>query len=146
MSRVRVCFDSNIFCRGILAQWGAPKAVLILAASGLFDLILLEPVIDEVEGVLASYGRAINDFHKLLQLCRVTRIRSPSKEELAEHTYLLPYLRHLNDLPVIVSAIFASPDWFLSDNVYHFSQELADVTEIKIVSSIEFLRQVIIPR
>lgn len=146
MSRVKVCPDSNIFCRGILAQWGAPKAVLILAASGLFDLVLLEPVIDEVEGVLTPYGKAIDDFHKLLRLCRTTRVRSPSREELAEHEHLLPYLRHLNDLPVIVSAIFASPDWFLSDNVDHFSQELADMTEIKIVSSIEFLRQLIIPR
>ena len=146
MSRVRVCLDSNIFCRGILAEWGAPKAVLILAASGLFDLVLLEPVIDEVEGALAPYGQAIDDFHKLLRLCRITHVRTSSKEELVEHEYLLPYLRHLNDLPVIVSAIFASPDWFLSDNVAHFSQELADVTGIKIASSIEFLQQLIIPR
>ena len=146
MNLVRVCPDSNIFCRGILAQWGAPKAVLILAASGLFDLVLLEPVIDEVEGALTPYEQAIEDFHKLLRLCRVTRVRSPSKEELVEHEYLLPYLRHLNDLPVIVSGILASPDWFLSDNVNHFSQELADVTGIKIASSIEFLQQLIIPR
>jgi len=90
MSRVRVCPDSNIFCRGILAEWGAPKAVLILAASGLFDLVLLGPVIDEVERALAPYGRAIDDFHKLLRLCRVTHVRSPSKEELTEHEYLLP--------------------------------------------------------
>jgi len=117
-----------------------------LAASGLFELVLLEAVIDEVEGVLAPYGQAIDDFHKLLQLCQVTRIKSPSKDELAKHICLLPYLRHLNDLPVIVSAISASPDWFLSDNVYHFSQELADVTGINIVSSIDFLRQVVIPR
>ena len=146
MKRVRVCPDSNIFCRGILAQWGAPKAILILAASGLFNLVLLEPVIDEVEGVLAPYEQAIDDFHKLLSLCRVSHVRSPSKEELVEHEYLLPYLRHLNDLPVIVSATFVSPDWFLSDNVNHFSQELADVTGIKIASSIEFLQQLIIPR
>lgn len=74
--------------------------------------------------MLTPYGKAIDDFHKLLRLCRTTRVRSPSKEELAEHEHLLPYLRHLNDLPVIVSAIFASPNWFLSDNVDHFSRQL----------------------
>jgi uncharacterized protein YcgI (DUF1989 family) len=52
--------------------------------------VLLEPVIDEIEAALAPYGQAIDDFHKLLRLCRVTHIRSPSKEELAEHTHLLP--------------------------------------------------------
>ena len=93
MSRVRVCPDSNIFCRGILAQWGAPKAVLILAASSLFNLVLLEPVVDEVEGALAPYGQAIDDFHKLLRLCRITHVRSPSKEELVEYEYLLPVSR-----------------------------------------------------
>ena len=66
MSRVRVCPDSNIFCRGILAEWGAPKAVLILAASGLFNLVLLEPVIDEVEGALAPYGQAIVELSRIL--------------------------------------------------------------------------------
>jgi hypothetical protein len=59
---------------------------------------------------------------------------------------LLVHLRHLNDLPVLVAAVKAGPDWFISDNVAHFGPEVANATGLNILTSYEFLRRFTPPR
>ena len=144
--KLRVGIDSNILCAGILVAWGAPKAVLILAASRLFELVLLQPVIDEVERALATRGAAIEEYQRLIRLCHPTIYPHPTSEALDRHRHLLSYLRHINDYAVMVAALESGPDWFLSDNTAHFSQNLATASGLTILTSREFIRRLIIPQ
>jgi hypothetical protein len=54
-------------------------------------------------------------------------------------------LRHLNDLPVVVSAVEARPDWVIAENVAHWNAALATRTGLAIVTPRQFLRQVVLP-
>jgi hypothetical protein len=145
-SKLRIGVDSNILCAGILVPWGAPKAVLILAASRLFELILVQPVIDEVERVLSARGAAIEEYRKLIRLCHPTIYPRPTSDALDRHRHLLPYLRHINDYAVMVAALEADPDWFLSDNTAHFSPSLAVASGLNLLTSQEFISRLILPQ
>jgi len=145
-SKLRIGIDSNILCAGILAPWGAPKAVLILAASRIFELILLQPVADEVERVLSARGAALDEYQKLIDLCHPTIYPDATPNALRNHRHLLPYLRHINDYAVLVAALEAGLDWFLSDNTTHFNQRLAEASGLNILTSREFIRRLIIPQ
>ena len=52
---VGVGVDTNILCAGMRARWGAPKGVLILAATGVFRLVVVRPVHEEAEHILVAY-------------------------------------------------------------------------------------------
>lgn len=145
-NRVSVCLDSNIFGRGLRARWGAPKGVLVLAASRVFDLVLLEPVRDEVLNTLAVHPLERAEFERLLRISRVRLVPAPRQEEITAVEPFLPHLRHVNDLAVLAAALNEQPDWFLSDNPAHFGPALAAASGLNISTSGDFLRQLIVPR
>lgn len=141
----RVGVDSNILVSGILSEWGAAKGVLILAATRVFTLVLVEPVVLEVERALADTERGKAAYRRLLSLCRPERHPTPQPDEVNDAKRFLPALRHINDLPVLASVLKTRPDWLLSDNPDHFGPELATATELNILTSFDFLRRLIVP-
>jgi predicted nucleic acid-binding protein len=141
----RVGVDSNILVSGILSEWGAAKGVLILAATRVFTLVLLEPVVSEVSIALAETAKGQAALSRLLSLCRPERQKAPQPDEIIDVRRFLPLLRHSNDLPVLASVLKARPDWFLSDNTDHFGPELAEATGLNILTSFDFLRRLIVP-
>ena len=52
---------------------------------------------------------------------------------------LMPVLRHLNDLPAVVSALQARPDWVISANREHWNDDVAARTGLRIVTPQHFL-------
>jgi len=144
--KATVCLDSNIFCCGVRAQWGAPKGVLILAASGVFDLVLLEPVRDEVLNALTARPGERAEFERLLRISRARLVPAPSESEITAVESFLPYLRHVNDLAVLAAALNVQPDWFLSDNPAHFGPDLAAASGLNISTSGDFLRRLVVPQ
>ena len=144
-SKLRVGVDSNIVVSGILSEWGAAKGVLILAATRVFTLVLLEPVDSEVSRTLVETVRGEATYRRLLSLCRTERHPAPQSDEVNDARRFLPLLRHSNDLPVLASVLKARPDWFLSDNTDHFGPELAEATGLNILTSVDFLRRLIVP-
>lgn len=144
-SKRRVGVDSNILVSGILSEWGAAKGTLILAATRVFTLVLVEPVVLEVERAIAETERGKAAYRRLLTLCRPERHPAPQTDEILDAKRFLPLLRHSNDLPVLASILKAGPDWFLSDNPDHFGPKLAAATGLNILTSFDFLRSLIVP-
>ena len=132
---------------GLLAPWSASRAVLILSRRRVFKIILAEYVQGEVEDnlleLLASDSRLANDtidaYSTLLQLLEPEFIPLPSKQEIDRHRHLI---RHQADVPVLVSALKAAPDWFLTTNTRHFTKQVALRTQLKIVTPQEFMTSV----
>ena len=145
LSKRRVAVDSNILISGILSEWGAAKGTLILAATGVFTLVLVESVVIEVERALAETERGIATYRRLLSICRPERHPAPQPDDIIAALRFLPVLRHINDLSVLASVLKARPDWFLSDNPDHFGAKLAEATGLNILTSGDFLRRLIVP-
>jgi hypothetical protein len=49
-------------------------------------------------------------------------------------------IRHQADLPVLLSAMAAKPDWLLTNNTKHFTQDVAMRTGLRIATPAEYLR------
>lgn len=131
---------------GILSEWGLDKAVLSLCAARICRMVLAEYVREEVEENLLSRGaelspadadEVIDNYSKLLKLARPEIIPLPLARDVARSRHLI---RHAADVPVLLSAIQAQPDWLLTHNTQHFTIAVAKRTGLRIATPAEFFR------
>lgn len=143
----RVFLDSGVLLEGLLAPSSASRAVLILSRRKVFKIILAQYVQGEVEenllellGPNPSLGNEIiNAYSTLLRLLEPESISLPTKQEIDRHRHLI---RHQADVPVLVSAMNAAPDWFLTTNNRHFTKQVALRTQLKIFTPQEFITSI----
>jgi predicted nucleic acid-binding protein len=143
----RVFLDSGVLLEGLLAPWSASRAVLILSRRRVFKIVLAKYVQGEIEDnlleLLASDSRLANDtinaYSTLLRLLSPEFIPLPNKQEVDRHRHLI---RHQTDVPVLVSAFKAAPDWFLTTNTRHFTKQVALHTQLKILTPQEFITSI----
>ena len=143
----RVFLDSGVLLEGLLAPWSASRALLILSRRRVFKIVLAEYVQGEVEDnlleLLAPNPRlgheTINAYGTLLRLLQPEIISLPTKQEIDRHRHLI---RHQTDVPVLVSALKAAPDWFLTTNTRHFTEQVALRTQLKILTLQEFITSI----
>jgi len=144
-ARPRVFVDSNILVEGLFAPWSAPRAILILARARLFRILLSPYVEAEVERALLKRlardeeegSRLIDDYALALRLLDPERLDRITREEFDTQRHLI---RHLNDVPVLATALKARPDWLVTSNTEHFDAGVAARTGLRIVTPHEFLR------
>ena len=152
-SPLRAFLDSGVIIEGCYGSWGASKGVLILAAQRCRDIqiVLAEAAEREVRrdlaltlAKLASNQAAViaNGFDGWLSRIQVERRPLPTEDEiLAHYMQIMPALRHENDIPVVITAMLARPDWVLSPNTKHWNAELAARTGLRIATPQQFLMQ-----
>jgi len=141
----RIFVDSNVLIEGLFAPWSASRAILILARARVFRLVLSPYVEAEVERALLDRlaqneeegSRLIDDYALALRLLDPERTERVTREEFNVHR---PLIRHLNDVPVLVTAVKARPDWLVTSNTDHFNEEVAARTGLRIVEPSDFLR------
>jgi len=131
---------------GIIAPWGLDKATLSLCAARVCKLVLAEIVRDEIEENLLLHaerlpsvdaGQLIEDYRYLVKLSRPELIPYPDQGMVARHRHLI---RHDADVPVLLSAMAAKPDWLLTHNTKHFTRAVAQRTSLQIGTPAEFFR------
>lgn len=144
--RLRLFLDSNVLTGGIVSPWGLDKAVLSLCAARICRLVLAEAVRDEVEeNLLLSAGRLcadeaeelIENYRRLIELTKPESIPYPGADIVRANRHLI---RHQADVPVLLSAMAARPDWVLSHNTKHFTQAVAQRTGLRIATPMEFFQ------
>jgi hypothetical protein len=146
----RVFLDSGVVLEGLLAPWSASRAVLVLSRRRVFKIVLAKYVQGEVEEnllqLLASDARLgseiINVYATLLGLLDPEYVSLPSAQEVERHRHLI---RHQPDVPVLVSAIKAAPDWFLTTNIRHFTKQVALRSHLKISTPQNFISGIKVP-
>ena len=87
---------------------------------------------DDADHLLENYVR-------LLDLASPEIVPPPSLSEVQRSRALI---RHLADVPVLLSAIAAAPDFFITHNTAHFTQEVAARTGLPIVTPREFFVEI----
>lgn len=146
---LRVFLDSNVLMAGLLADWGLPKAILSLGAARVIRLVIAEAVRLEVEENLLLHAEALSpadadgllsDYDELLRLVRPEVVALPSRVEVSRHRSLI---RHEADVPVLLSAMAAAPDWFVTRNTDHFDDAVAARTGLRIVTPRDFFAQLV---
>lgn len=143
---LRLFLDSNVLTAGIVSAWGLDKAVLSLCAARVCRLVLAEVVRDEVEENLLVHAerlipeaaeQVIEDYHRLIKLTAPQMVSYPEADLVRESRRLM---RHEADIPVILSAVTAKPDWVLTHNTRHFTPSVAKRTGLRIATPLEFFR------
>jgi hypothetical protein len=143
----RVFLDSGVLLEGLLASPWTYFARTILNTLRR-DRIrtareALHGVEDNLLELLASDSRLANDiinaYSTLLRLLSPEFIPMPIKQEVDRHRHLI---RHQTDVPVLVSALKAAPDWFLTTNTRHFTRQVALRTQLKILTPQQFITSI----
>jgi predicted nucleic acid-binding protein len=136
--------DSNVLTSGIVSEWGLDKAVLSLCAAGIWRLVLADAVREEVEENLllhasrlsaVSADKLIENYRGLIKLTRPELIPYPAADAVQAIRHLI---RHEADVPVLLSAMAAKPDWLLTKNTKHFTQTVAQRMGLRIATPAEF--------
>jgi predicted nucleic acid-binding protein len=144
--RARLFLDSNVLTGGLVSRWGLDRAVLSLCAARICKLVLAEAVRDEVEENLlihvsgfdpATANQVLEDYDGLIKLTRPEVVPYPSQAEVSANRHLI---RHLADVPVLLSAIASKPDWLLTRNTKHFSGAVAKRTGLRIATPADFFQ------
>ena len=144
--RLRLFLDSNVLTAGIVASWGLDKAVLSLCAANICRLVLAEAVRDEVEENLLSHAdrlspaqqdKLIENYRRLVELTRPELVPYPHADAVNANRHLI---RHQSDVPVLLSAMAAKPDWLLTNNTKHFTPSVAQRTGLRIATPMNFFR------
>jgi hypothetical protein len=145
--QLRLFLDSNVLTGGIVARWGLDKAVLSLCAAKICRLVLAEAVREEVEENLLLHAaeldavgaqQLLDDYTGLIKLSRPEIVPYPDEKDVLASRRLIA---HEADVPVLLSAIQANPDWVLTHNTKHFTAQVAKRTGLQIGSPANFFRQ-----
>ena len=150
--RWRLFLDTGVIIAGTTQPWGAARAVVILATQRQRFTVVLSDVIErEVARVLARKLAALAEAERdqmnevvlgWFKRVRLERRPSPSADAIrAAMPRILPALRHLNDLPAVVAAMEAGPDWVISANEEHWNERVAQATGLHIVTPYTWLSQ-----
>jgi predicted nucleic acid-binding protein len=143
---LRLFLDSNVVTGGIVAAWGLDRGVLSLCSARICRMVLAQYVREEVEEnllrratelSLTEADRVIEDYGKLLKLARPEIIPLPSAQEVVRSRHMIG---HAADVPVVVSAVQAHPDWLLTHNTKHFTPAVAKRADLRIATPSEFFR------
>jgi predicted nucleic acid-binding protein len=144
--KLRLFLDSNVLTGGIISSWGLDKAVLSLCAARICSLVLAEAVRDEVEeNLLLHAGRLpaedadaiLEDYRGLVRLTKPEMVPYPAVDAVRSNRHLI---RHGADVPVLLSAIAAQPDWLLAHNTKHFTQAVARNAGLRVATPVEFFK------
>jgi hypothetical protein len=131
---------------GFVARWGLDKAVLSLCSARICRLVLAEAVRVEVERNLALHAQRlalnvkdhpIEAYHRFIRLSDPELVPFPSLEAVRANRHLI---RHEPDIPVLLSAMAAKPDWVLTNNTDHFTPLVARKAGLRITTPVEFFR------
>jgi predicted nucleic acid-binding protein len=143
---LRLFLDSNVLIGGIVSPWGLDKAALTLCAARVCRLVLAEVVREEVaEALLLRMGRVnpadvkliSEDYRRLMALTEPEVVPFPEADRVRSNRHLI---RHLHDVPVLLSAMDSKPDWLITHNTKHFTKAVGHRVGLRIATPAEFFR------
>jgi predicted nucleic acid-binding protein len=145
----RLLLDSNVITDGLFSRFGLSKSILALCAAKTCRMVLSEWVRIEVErNILKKIGlvseadaeELIDDYVAFLKLARPVTVPLAEESRVIANRSLI---RHFADVPVVLAAIDSSPDWIITKNRDHFTNEVSKKIGIRIASPLEFFENLI---
>lgn len=117
-AKCKVFLDSSALFAGIFSAKGGARLILKLAEGGLLELSVSQQVLAETERNLRNkVPKALSYYALLLNEVRINIIPDPTWEEKVPYIPLLP---HKSDVPILVAALKAEVDYFVTLDKEHF--------------------------
>ncbi|MCP9494704.1 MAG: hypothetical protein MSG64_09640 [Pyrinomonadaceae bacterium MAG19_C2-C3] len=142
----RLFLDSGVVLKSIFGDYGFSKSIFALCAVRIHQLVLAEVVRQEIENNLlqafykgGNSDKVLSDFDTFLRKARPEVIAPPSVHEALQAARII---RHINDAPVLASAILAKPDWLITNISIHFTPDVAFRTSLRIGTPYNFMYEV----
>lgn len=118
MLQIKFCLDSSALISGIISADGAARVILLLAEVGQIELIITEQVVAETERTIArKASSAVNDYRRAIRASKVRILRNPGVEEVQSNLHLIA---HAADVPILLAAMQAKVDFWVTLNRKHF--------------------------
>ncbi len=118
MLPINLFFDSSALIAGIISERGAARVLLLLAEDRRIEISVSEQVIVEVERNIArNIPKILPLMREFIRETNLTIQKDPSREEVHEH---LNWIKHLADVPILVSAVKTQVDFLVTLNTKHF--------------------------
>lgn len=143
----RLFLDSGVLIEGLLSTWSVSRSLLILARCSACRVVLAEDVRAEVEDNLTDLladtpqaaNEAIEEYAAMLRLLKPETVGLTTTDEVARHRHLI---RHAADVPVLVAALKARPNWLVTTNTRHFTSEVAHRTGLAICTPLQVVERI----
>ena len=147
----RLFLDANVVVDGIASRWSLSRAILMLCSRRICQAVLSDYVTNEIETALlklATEGRMTRkERERMIEdyIFCVERMESEMIQVAANEPEMQKarFIRHLHDVPVLAAALKAKPDWLLSLNRKHFSDNVAQRAGLRISTPRGFLMKTI---
>lgn len=148
-NKPKLLLDSNVITDGLFSKFGLSKSVLAICAARTCRMVLAEWVRIEVErNILKTVGRIseddveqlIEDYVGFLKLAKPIIVPVADEKRVIASRALI---RHFADVPVLLAAIDSRPDWIITKNREHFTNEVGKTVGIRIASPAEFFGDLI---
>ncbi len=148
-NKPKLLLDSNVITDGLFSRFGLSKSILALCAARTCKMVLAEWVRIEVErNILKKVGglsesdveQLIDDYVGFVKLARPILVPIAEERRVVANRSLI---RHFADVPVLLAAIDSSPDWIITKNREHFTNEVAKKVGIRIATPAEFFGDLI---
>lgn len=146
---MRLFLDAGVVIDGAYNRWGSSKGVLILATMrSTFRAVIAEPIAGEIARAMRKKTHSLPEetaqaiiagLDGWFRIARPERLPWPTDEQMETYAGLLSAVRHENDMPAVVAAVLARPDWVLSTNSAHWNHELARRTGLRVAHPADFL-------
>lgn len=131
--------DSSVLIAGAGSSSGASRAVLVMAEIGLFKLILSQQVLEECERNLRKkLPRALPVLVELLASIDPEIVPDPPVEE---STYWEAFIAR-KDAPILAAGHLAGADRFLTLDRQDFTVDVADESDLVILTPGEFVQEI----
>ena len=145
----KLLLDSNVLTKGLVSRFGQSKAVIALCAAKTCRLVLPEINRIEVERNLIKLSdrlrpdqtkKIVADLKGFLRLARPIDVPLADEERVNANRGLI---RHFSDVPVVLAAIDSQPDWLITKNRDHFTDQVSVRIGIRIASPQGFFQALI---
>lgn len=130
---MRIMLDTNVFISALLFPNSIAGRLLVNVLTD-HNLVLCSYIIEELHSVFERKFRSkIDDLEIFLSELSCDLVYTPKKIDETKY----PYIRDINDLPILVSALIADVDMLITGDKDFYE---VDIEKPQIVSPAEFMR------
>jgi predicted nucleic acid-binding protein len=120
----KVFLDTSVIFAAVLSPTGGARKLFLLGEAGLLKLFIGPNVLRECDEIVRRKAPAsLPILAQLLEIGQVETTPAPTREMVETARSLVVYEPDPN---VLVEAIRAEPDWFITHDKEHFMKELKD--------------------
>jgi len=138
VKRLRVFLDTNVIFSGLYSSSGAPNAILEAYLDKKVEIVISRQILEEIVVTISQKKPEL--LPTLYFFLEQAPFEIQSDIAIAEVNRWARII-DLPDAPILAAAIAAKPDYFVTGNTKHFSENVAKKARLKILTPSQFVKE-----